>query len=376
MFPQLISIQPEVPEPSLIIDKFYSQTKPYVPTSFKSSAITSSVPSRNVFPPNDECIQKSAGISALIYSSPSLRNQDLHSRKVSFSSPSNDQNQIPNSYNYCKNSFKQESCSCQCKSHEQDLDFRCDPKQTLVCADIARKMHRIPLDYEYPKQNEMCNCKRCSSAGCMNEYLGGMASKEQKQSFISAEELQKTVLKFENLFLKLNYKYSKITENFVSKEELSAVTRSYETKIDSMQAVIDALIAKNKISHCHCSQANSNCKPPDQFKNSVTNKLNSPVHFDEYESLRYNCNQNMISESQSPNAFDGTKCEKKRDDNRQPEPQNGHAKAVESPKCYTRAFENQPRHYHSPSERFLRRNSYSESENRDHIPATHPKEAA
>ncbi|KAK7595093.1 hypothetical protein V9T40_001526 [Parthenolecanium corni] len=395
---EILSIHPEVPEPSLIIDKFYSQKKPnnYVLNSFKSSSISDSSPSRNGFTQNYDSIQQKSAESSnstSSYSPAALPNQvDLHNncRKVSFSSPSNhpDQrksiNQYHNTNDSCKNSFQPESCSCQFNNHELESDLRSEQKlhSPSVCTDFARNVHRMP-DYEYPMQNEMCSRKRCSCTACMKEYFDGLASKEQKQNYISSEELQKAVLKFENLFLKLNYKYSKITENFVSKDELIAVIRSHEAKIDSMQAVIDAMVSKNKMNHCnHCSQSNPHYQSQEPAINPVTTKSNSPIRAEKLELLRNNdCHQNLILESKShPNdGFDAVKYDRKREDFRPShEPQIYQTRAIESQKCHTNAFEEQRKHSHSPSDRFLssRRNNYHEElEKRDHISATRLKDS-
>lgn len=380
---QIVSVQPEVPEPSLIIDKFSAHPKPndYILNSYRSSIPNSSPsrPTQNGFSKYyDTYKNKSAEIPTTSSYSSTLHNQvDLHSgcRKVSCSTSSDrDQpksmNQIHKTFDNCKNSLKTDSCNCQCNSHEMNSDLRNDRKlySPPMYTDFSRKMHRMS-DYECSAPNEVCNRKRCSCSACIKEYFGEV-TKEQKQNYISTEELQKTVLKFENLFLKLNYKYSKMAENFVSKEEFSAVTRNYEAKIESMQAAIDTMNSKMKMNHCsYCNQPNSNLKPKEQTRNPVTTKSKeSELLCDD------KWNRKMISESKShSNSFDG-KYDRKREDFSY-EPRVHQTETVESQKC-TNIFEDQRRNSLSPSDRFwnARKNGYCEElENRDQL-STRSKE--
>lgn len=74
-------------------------------------------------------------------------------------------------------------------------------------------------------------------------------SQEQKAN-VSSEEFEQTVLKFENIFLKLNYKYNEISEQFVSKEELNAMMQKYENKIEILLRRINELTSKLNRENC------------------------------------------------------------------------------------------------------------------------------
>lgn len=117
----------------------------------------------------------------------------------------------------------------------------------------VRHTHKIQhSDLDFSVSNRCSFPKQDSYTNYPQDFHGmnyNHKSQEQKAN-VSSEEFEQTVLKFENIFLKLNYKYNEISEQFVSKEELNTMMKKYENTIEILLQRINELTSKLNRENC------------------------------------------------------------------------------------------------------------------------------
>lgn len=260
-----MSVKPVVPDVSLVFDSsasnlqntqsqsMNSQPDQKQPFNFNSEMYNFSkqdfdLPASVPFSSNNYVQFASA------YTPPLSKKQpEIHyaPKKVSFSPQSCKYNakMSPSHYHRASDNVKPqnqpESFNCCC-----GLDLEADllnghkyPAQQ--CSSYTCKTKRLNFDVQNEAPQKQCSCISCPKEPYETNY-----SRKERSEDISSDEFQKAILKFENMFLKLNYKYSKISENFVSKEELSIITQKYENQIGVLnQRINDLTLKLNRENH-------------------------------------------------------------------------------------------------------------------------------